>query len=147
MPTFWKNDIQAGAYGFGQHQSNYFNNVFTDCGTSCQNFPPSTAAVTGGLEETFVSDKFHATPWLTLIAGFRQSHFTADIVENDVDPRFGIAVKSPAAELGVPGILRRILSAAAAADGNRAAARIWPTARILHSLRCTASATRNIRSA
>ena len=35
------------------------------------------------------------TPWLTLIAGFRQSHFTADIVENEVDPRFGVAVKVP----------------------------------------------------
>ena len=26
----WKNDIQAGVYGFAQHQSNYFNNQFTD---------------------------------------------------------------------------------------------------------------------
>jgi hypothetical protein len=92
---FWKNDLQAGTYGFGQHQSEYFNNVFTDCGTSCQNFGPSTAAITGGLEETFVSDKFKPTSWLTLIAGFRQSHFTADIVENAVDPRVGIAVQIP----------------------------------------------------
>ena len=88
----WKNDIQAGVYGFAQHQSNYFNNQFTD---GSQNFPPSSASLTGGLEEIFVSDKFKVTPWLTLIAGFRQSHFTADIVENEVDPRFGIAVKVP----------------------------------------------------
>jgi hypothetical protein len=88
----WKNDIQAGVYGFAQHQSNYFNNLFTD---GSPNFPPSSASITGGLEETFVSDKFKVTPWLTLIAGFRQSHFTADIVENEVDPRFGIAVKVP----------------------------------------------------
>jgi hypothetical protein len=91
----WRNDIQVGVYGFAQHQSEYFNNIFTDCGTSCQNFGPSSAAVTGGLEEIFVNDKFKVTPWLTLIAGFRQSHFTADIVENHVDPRFGIAVKVP----------------------------------------------------
>jgi hypothetical protein len=88
----WKNDIQAGVYGFAQRQSNYFNNQFTD---GSQNFPPSSASLTGGLEETFVSDKFKVAPWLTLIAGFRQSHFTADIVENEVDPRFGIAVKVP----------------------------------------------------
>ena len=35
------------------------------------------------------------TPWLTLIAGFRQTHFTADIIENAVDPRFGVAVQVP----------------------------------------------------
>src|SRR5271163_4379189 len=90
--SVWKNDIQAGVYGFAQHQSNYFNNQFTD---GSPNFPASTASITGGLEEIFVSDKFKVTPWLTLIAGFRQSHFTADIVENYVDPRFGIAVKVP----------------------------------------------------
>jgi len=90
--TFWKNEIQAGVYGFGQRQNNFFNNQFTD---GSENFPPSSAAITGGLEETFVSDKFKPTSWLTLIAGFRQSHFTADIVEDEVDPRFGIAVKVP----------------------------------------------------
>jgi hypothetical protein len=88
----WKNDIQAGVYGFAQRQTNNFNNQFTD-GTP--NFPPSSASLTGGLEEIFLSDKFKVTPWLTLIAGFRQSHFTADIVENEVDPRVGIAVKIP----------------------------------------------------
>jgi hypothetical protein len=91
----WRNEIEIGVYGFGEHQSEYFNNVFTDCGTTCQNFGPSSASTTGGLEEIFVSDKFKVTSWLTLIAGFRQSHFTADIVENYVDPRFGIAVKIP----------------------------------------------------
>jgi hypothetical protein len=90
-----RNDIQVGVYGFAEHQSEYFNNIFTDCGTTCQNFGPSSAATTGGLEEIFVSDKFKVTSWLTLIAGFRQSHFTADIVENYVDPRFGIAAKVP----------------------------------------------------
>jgi len=88
----WENDIQAGVYGFGQRQNNFFNNQFTD---GSENFPPSSAAITGGLEEIFVSDKFKPTSWLTLIAGFRQSRFTADIVENEVDPRFGIAVKIP----------------------------------------------------
>jgi TonB dependent receptor/Carboxypeptidase regulatory-like domain/TonB-dependent Receptor Plug Domain len=91
----WKNDIQVGLYGFAQHQSEYFNNVFTDCGTSCQNFGPSTAAITGGVEEVFVSDKFKITPWLTLIAGLRQSYFTGDITESEVDPRLGIAIRVP----------------------------------------------------
>ena len=91
----WKNDVQVGMYGFAQHQSEYFNNVFTDCGNSCNNGPPSTAAITGGLEEFYADDKFKVTSWLTLIAGFRQSHFTADIVEDHVYPRFGVAIRVP----------------------------------------------------
>jgi hypothetical protein len=90
--NFWKNDVQVGVYGFGQHQSNYFNNQFTD---GSPNFPASSIGVTGGLEEIFFDDKLKVTSWLTLIAGFRQSHFTTDIVENAVDPRFGIAVRVP----------------------------------------------------
>ena len=89
----WRNDLQAGVYGFGQHQYNYFSNQFTD-GT-LPNFPASSIGVTGGLADFFVNDKFKATSWLTLIAGLRQSHFTADIVENATDPRYGVAVKVP----------------------------------------------------
>ena len=97
--NFWKNNLQVGTYGFGQHQSEYFDNVFTVCdppdNQAARTTGPSTAAITGGLEETFVSDKFKPSSWLTLIGGFRQSHFTADLTENAVDPRVGIAVQSP----------------------------------------------------
>lgn len=97
-----RNDIQVGVYGFAQHLSNYFNNVFTDCAPDCQNFGSSTAAVTGGLIEEFVSDRFKAASWLTLIAGLRESHFTTPgfgaqpgVTENATDPRFGVAVRVP----------------------------------------------------
>ncbi len=104
--TVWKNNIQVGVYGFAQHQSNFFNNVFTVCNPpnnpTCQNFGPSSAAVTGGLAEEFFSDKFKVTSWLTIIAGLRQSHFTSPsvgtqpgITENATDPRVGIAVQIP----------------------------------------------------
>jgi len=99
-----KNEVEVGVYGFAQRQSNYFNNVFTDCGTNCQNFGPSAGAVTGGLAELFVSDRFKVTSWLTLIAGFRYSHFNSGsvsggtqpaVVENVPDPRFGVAIRIP----------------------------------------------------
>jgi hypothetical protein len=104
--TVRKNNFQVGVYGFAQHQSNFFNNVFTECtppnNPSCQNFGPSSAAVTGGLAEVFVSDRFQVTSWLTIIAGLRQSHFDSpsvgvqpEVVENATDPRIGIAVKIP----------------------------------------------------
>jgi hypothetical protein len=96
------NDVQVGVYGFAQHQSNFFNNVFTDCGAACQNFGASSAGVTGGLIEEYVSDRFKVTSWLTLIAGLRESHFTAagagtepGVVENATDPRVGVAVRIP----------------------------------------------------
>jgi hypothetical protein len=88
----WRNEIHVGVYGFAQHQSNFFDNQFTD-GT--ENFPASSAGVTGGLASIFIDDKFKVTSWLTIIAGLRQSHFTADVVENATDPRVGAAVKIP----------------------------------------------------
>jgi hypothetical protein len=91
--SVWRNDIQAGLYGFGQHQYNVFSNQFTD-GTP--NSPPSAPiSVNGGLASVFINDKFKATSWLTLIAGLRQSHFTSEIVENATDPRLGVAVNVP----------------------------------------------------
>ncbi|MGO8814679.1 MAG: TonB-dependent receptor domain-containing protein [Terriglobia bacterium] len=89
---FWKNDLEAGAYGFVQHQSNYFNNQFTD---GSQNFPPSSIGVTGEVGAQFINDKFKVTPWLTLIAGLRETEFNGSISEYATDPRFGVAVKVP----------------------------------------------------
>ena len=90
--TFWKNDLEAGVYGFAQHQSNYFNNQFTD---GSQNFPASSIGVTGGVAAEFINDKFKVTPWLTLIAGLRSTQFNANISENANDPRFGVALRIP----------------------------------------------------
>jgi hypothetical protein len=102
VTTVKNNDLQVGIYGFAQHQSNFFNNVFTGCGDTCQNYGASSAAVTGGLGEAFISDRFKVTSWLTLIAGLRQSHFAtpgagteAGVIENATDPRFGIAIRIP----------------------------------------------------
>ena len=88
----WRNDIQAGVYGFAQHQNNFFGNQFTN---GSENFPSSSAGITGGLASVFIDDKFKATSWLTVIAGLRETHFTADIVENATDPRVGVAIKVP----------------------------------------------------
>ncbi len=90
--NFWKNDLQAGVYGFFQHQYNYFDNVFTD---GSQNFPASSIGANGGVAAEFINDKFKVTPWLTLIAGLRVTQFNATISENAVDPRFGVAVRVP----------------------------------------------------
>jgi hypothetical protein len=90
--SFWKNQLDGGVYGFAQHQSNYFDNVFTN---GAPNFPASSIGVTGGVAAVFINDKFKVTPWLTLIAGLRQTEFRASIAENATDPRFGVALRVP----------------------------------------------------
>jgi outer membrane receptor protein involved in Fe transport len=90
--TVWKNNVQAGMYGFAQQQYNFFDNRFTD---GSQNFPASSIGVTGGLASIFMDDTFKVTSWLTLIAGVRQTHFTAGVVENATDPRLGVALRVP----------------------------------------------------
>jgi len=100
--TLWKNNIRVGIYGFAQHQNNFFSDICTMPSSTCMTSPASSGAVTGGLGEAFINDKFKITPWLTLIAGFRQSHFAVpkvqtqrQIVENASDPRVGLAVRVP----------------------------------------------------
>ncbi|MGA7560578.1 MAG: TonB-dependent receptor [Terriglobales bacterium] len=95
--TFWRNDLQAGAYGFYQHQYNYFSNVgFTFEGVTFPTIQPSSIGVNGGVAAEFINDKFKVTSWLTLIAGVRVTEFSSNSSsENDADPRFGVAIRVP----------------------------------------------------
>ena len=87
-----KNSLQVGLYGFGQHDSELFGNIFND--GSYQNFTTSVTANAGVVEE-FIEDKFQVTNWLTLMAGLRQSNFSGGISESGTSPRFGIALRVP----------------------------------------------------
>jgi hypothetical protein len=98
--SVWRNGIQVGVYGFGQHQYNFYSNQFTDGTPNSAPSPP--IGVNGGLASIFVNDKFKVTSWLTLIAGLRHSYFDSSalpgqlaVVENATDPRLGVAVKVP----------------------------------------------------
>ena len=59
-----------------QHQYNHFSNVYT-----VPNSPPdvllSSIGVNGGVAAFFINDKFKVTPWLTLIAGLRETQFNS----------------------------------------------------------------------
>ena len=90
--TFWKNDLEAGVYGFFEHQSNYFDNQYTD-GTP--NFPASSIGVNGGVVAEYVSDRFNVNRWVTIIAGLRGTEFRSSIAENQADPRVGVAFRVP----------------------------------------------------
>ena len=88
-----RNTLQAGLYSFGQHDSYLFGAVFND-NSGNENFSIPDAA-SGGIIEEYLSDNFKATPWLTLIAGLRQSHFQGEFPENVTAPRFGAAIQIP----------------------------------------------------
>ncbi len=87
-----RNTLQAGLFSFGQHDSYTFGSIFND--SSSQNFLTNDAA-SGGLVEGFVSDNYKVTPWLTLIAGLRQSWFRSDFTEKATNPRVGAAIQIP----------------------------------------------------
>jgi hypothetical protein len=87
-----RNTLQSGFYGFGQHDSYLYGSVFND--GSYPNFNINDSA-TGGVVEGFVSDNYKVTPWLTLIGGLRQSHFSGSFTENVTSPRVGAAIQVP----------------------------------------------------
>ena len=95
-----RNNIEAGVYGFGQHDQEFFGLIFNDGSGNPSILSPETA--TGGLVAGFVSDSFKPTSWLTLIAGMRPTHFSssgsnaqAGVSENTINPRFGVALQVP----------------------------------------------------
>lgn len=87
-----RNDLQAGFYGFGQHDNRLFAAVFND--NRGTNFRQSESP-SGTLAAWFVDDKFRATPWLTLMAGMRPTRFSGEVVETAVSPRLGAALQLP----------------------------------------------------
>ncbi|MGH9585491.1 MAG: TonB-dependent receptor [Acidobacteriaceae bacterium] len=90
--TVAKNTITAGVYGYGQREADSFGVRFND--GSFPNFLQNRT-VAGGVEESFVEDKYKPATWLTLIAGERQSHFEGAVTENAVYPRIGAALQIP----------------------------------------------------
>jgi hypothetical protein len=87
-----RNDLQAGVYGFGQHDNQTFGLIYND-----QSNPPFSdrEPASGGLVSVFFADKFKPTSWLTLIAGVRQTHFSGSVTENATSPRVGVAFQVP----------------------------------------------------
>jgi hypothetical protein len=87
------NSLQGGLYSFGQHDNYVFGIVSND---GSGNPPVSEAdSAAGGVVEEYVSDNYKATSWLTLIAGLRTTQFRAEFAENEIDPRFGVALRVP----------------------------------------------------
>ena len=88
-----RNTVEVGLYSFGQHDRYRFGAIFNDASGTAPFSLPDTAS--GGVIEEYVSDSFRATPWLTVIAGLRQTRFEGQFAENETDPRLGLALRVP----------------------------------------------------
>ncbi len=88
-----KNDLQVGLYSFYQRNNELLGAVFND-GSGNQPFTVNESP-TGTLAAFFLDDKFKPTPWLTLSAGLRPTHFSGSVTENSISPRFGVALNIP----------------------------------------------------
>jgi hypothetical protein len=87
-----RNDLQAGVYAFYQQNNELLGAIFNQGGT-----PPFsvTENTSGSLAAFFVDDKFKPVSWLTLSAGLRPTHFSGELTENSISPRFGVALNLP----------------------------------------------------
>lgn len=95
-----RNNLRAGLYGFAQQDSQLFeftcNPPVSATNTSClANLSPTPGNPTGGLFAAYVEDQLKATSWLTINAGFRQTHFSGNVLENASSPRVGLSVAVP----------------------------------------------------
>jgi hypothetical protein len=87
-----KNNLQAGLYSFYQHDHETLGARSNDGSGS----PFSDAEHrSGSLEAFFVDDRFKLSPWLTLSAGIRPTHFAGGVSEDAISPRFGAAIDVP----------------------------------------------------
>lgn len=84
-----RNDLQIGLYSFYQQNAELLGAVAGGSSfTESQN--PS-----GSLAAYFIDDKFKPISWLTLSAGLRPTHFSGELTENSISPRFGAALNVP----------------------------------------------------
>jgi hypothetical protein len=97
-----RNNIQAGIYGFGQSDNEFFRLINNGAAPIIESDSGS-----GGQIAEFIDDKFQPTSWLTLTAGIRPTQFIGatppnnpngvfkQVVEDTINPRFGVAVRVP----------------------------------------------------
>jgi outer membrane cobalamin receptor len=94
--NFWKNNVQVGTYDFAQRDSEFFGLICND-GSCTPVANPERA--TGSVTSAFLDDRFNVTSWLTLMAGMRPTHFSGDISETTINPRFGAAFRVPKTQI------------------------------------------------
>ena len=90
-----RSNFRAGLYGFAQQDDQLFGLICHDP-AQCENVdPPESHNPDGSLSAVYAEEQFKATSWLSLNAGFRQTHFSGGVVENASSPRVGASLRIP----------------------------------------------------
>jgi outer membrane receptor protein involved in Fe transport len=92
-----RNNLRAGVSGFEEQSSQLFglvcrgNNPAECSGVT----PPITTNPAGGLAAAYVEDQIKLTSWFSVDGGIRQTHYSAEVVENASSPRVGASLRIP----------------------------------------------------
>ena len=89
------NNLRAGVYGFSEQASQQFGLLCNQPGACNSVNPPATTNPAGGLAAAYVEDQIKLTSWLSVDGGIRQTHYSADVVENASSPRVGASLRIP----------------------------------------------------
>src|SRR5437899_490985 len=90
-----RSNLRVGRYGFAQQDDQLFGLICHDP-AQCENVdPPERHNPDGSLSAVYAEEQFKATSWLSLNAGFRQTHFSGGVVENASSPRVGASLRIP----------------------------------------------------
>jgi outer membrane cobalamin receptor len=90
-----RNNLRAGVFGFAEQSSQLFDLLCKDT-TQCTGLKtPVTTSPEGGLAAAYVEDQVKLTSWLSVDGGIRQTHHSAEVVENASSPRVGASLRIP----------------------------------------------------
>jgi len=90
-----RNNLRAGVFGFAEQSSQLFDLLCKDTAQCTGLKTPVTTSPAGGLAAAYVEDQIKLTSWLSLDGGIRQTHYSAEVVENASSPRVGASLRVP----------------------------------------------------
>jgi outer membrane cobalamin receptor len=90
-----RNNLRAGVYGFSEQANQQFGLLCNQPGACNSVNPPATTNPAGGLAAAYVEDQVKLTSWFSLDGGIRQTHYSAEVVENASSPRVGASLRIP----------------------------------------------------
>jgi outer membrane cobalamin receptor len=89
-----RNNLRTGVFGFAEQSSQLFGLLCNQAG-ACNTVNPVTTSPSGGLAAAYIEDQVKLTSWFSLDGGIRQTHYSAEAVENASDPRVGASLRIP----------------------------------------------------
>jgi outer membrane cobalamin receptor len=90
-----RNNLRAGVYGFAEQADQLFGLLCNQSGACNTVDPPVTTSPAGSLTAVYLEDQIKLTSWFSVDGGIRQTHYSAEVVENASSPRVGASLRVP----------------------------------------------------